>query len=189
MNKIAAENEVEEFVPMKGFENLYEISPNGKIKTLRNKNGKRGALLKPYIDSEGYERVALYREDGTRIWIGVHKAVAETFLPNPRKCEIVNHLNYIRNDNRVENLEWCTAKENVEWSKEHYKGVNHKKVRRIDANGVSVEFASISDGARASGTCPPNICRAIKTGNRSGGYYWSVVDIADIPEGESESWN
>lgn len=65
----------------------------------------------------GYERVYV-REDATgkRKDLYIHRLVAEYFIPNPDNKKYVNHKNCIRNDNRVENLEWATAKENTDYT-------------------------------------------------------------------------
>ena len=76
------------------------ISDDGKIKC-------DGKLLKPKYDSEGYLRVSF---NGKRERI--HRLVANAFIDNPEKKPFVNHINGIKDDNRVENLEWVTPREN-----------------------------------------------------------------------------
>lgn len=67
------------------------------------------------MTQHGYARVyARNIQSGQRKDLYVHRLVAEYFVPNPSHLKYVNHKNCIRNDNRVENLEWCTAKENTD---------------------------------------------------------------------------
>lgn len=115
---------------IKSIENYtgYFVSDDGKIycnlgKGNRDKN-KTVELyeIKPRPTHNGYTRIyARNTITGKRNDLYVHRLVAEYFIPNPDNKKYVNHKNCIRNDNRVENLEWCTAKENTDYT--YYK--NH----------------------------------------------------------------
>ena len=72
---------------------------------------KKGTILKPQLKLYGYPEVNLYNEEGMKSR-RVHRLVAETFIPNPENKPEVNHINGVKDDNRVENLEWVTPKEN-----------------------------------------------------------------------------
>nr|DAU34292.1 MAG TPA: homing endonuclease [Caudoviricetes sp.] len=74
------------------------------------------------MTTNGYARIcARQNSTGKRKDLYIHRLVAENFIPNPHYKQYANHKNTIRNDNRVENLEWCTAKENIEYTLQ----VNH----------------------------------------------------------------
>ena len=166
---------IDEYRPVVGYEKFYLVSSTGDVVALRNKNGKKH--LKPYIDKDGYHRVRLKGENKS-IWIGVHKVVAMAFLPNPNNCNMVNHKNYKRDDNRVVNLEWCTPQENIDWSKGHYKGHGCTAVVCTDKQGKEKIYKSISDASRETGVCCANICRCCKGKTKTaGGYKWEYAEV------------
>lgn len=76
---------------------------------------KSGELreLKPWVDSRGRYLIIGLSENGVVDKKLVHRIIAETFIPNPNNYPEVNHLNYSTQDNRIENLEWCTGLQNI----------------------------------------------------------------------------
>lgn len=109
------ENEIWKSIP--SFENKYEVSNLGRVKTLINKridkNGiiysKKPKILKQSFTSTGYLQVTLQHKK-----YKVHRLVAMAFIPKQLNKNIINHKDFNRLNNKVENLEWCTPKENVE---------------------------------------------------------------------------
>lgn len=102
------------------FDDLkIKVYENGIIETLDHtyirKNGRidnrKGKFIKPKIDKYGYE-VVTFSNKGKRKTYTVHKLVALAFLENTYNKKTINHINGIKTDNRVENLEWATEKEN-----------------------------------------------------------------------------
>lgn len=160
--------------------NHYEVSDDGVIKTNYGKNGK--TTLKPYKDDDGYLRVFLYADNGKRKWIGVHKVVAMAFLGGDHEGLQVNHINYNREDNRVENLEWVTPKENTHHSIEHHRESAHKSpVIGVSKSGKVVEYDSMSEAAKCVGGSPSNIHRSIHTGYSHAGYVWKYKSPINCP--------
>lgn len=102
---------------------LYEASNEGEIKTFNWKNKGTEAIMKPSKDGSGYLRTMLKRDDGVTHTIKVHRIIAQTFIDNPENKSEVNHINEVKDDNRIENLEWASKKENSDlWVKNGCKG-------------------------------------------------------------------
>ena len=94
-----------------GYEGLYMISDIGRVKSLDYNHTGEEKILKLSKDKSGYLIVGLWK-NGSRKWFKVHRLVATAFIDNPDNKPCIDHINTVRTDNRVENLRWCTAKEN-----------------------------------------------------------------------------
>jgi hypothetical protein len=155
--------------PIIGFEELYEISSLGKVKSLsriiirnsiKNNFNKKESFLKPSLSKVGYFTVILCKNN-LRITKKVHQLVAESFLghiPCGYKL-VVNHKNFIRTDNRVDNLEIITQRENANRkhlrSSSKYTGVcwdKHAKKWKsnITINGKSKHIGNFNNEKEAS---------------------------------------
>lgn len=110
----------EVFVDIPGHEGYYQVSNYGNVRSLdrviKEKTAKtqtlKGRILKPRINRGGYYYVGL-RKNGTKATFAIHQLVAQAFLDNPDNKPIVNHINGIKTDNNVNNLEWATYSENL----------------------------------------------------------------------------
>jgi hypothetical protein len=96
---------MENWKAVKGYEGLYEVSDKGRVKGL-----KRNRILKNIVDSLGYVRVSLCKENKPKAH-KIHRLVAEHFL-KPSEYKVVNHIDGNKENNSVENLEWCNASQN-----------------------------------------------------------------------------
>ena len=122
--------------PIPNYPN-YACDKDGNIYSLkRNKLRK----LNGYISSKGYVRLCL-RKDNKKVTVTAHRLIAMTFINNPSNKPQVNHINGIKTDNSVDNLEWCTQAEN---NKHAYdtglnKGnINHPKISK-PVRGINIK--------------------------------------------------
>lgn len=100
--------------PIKNYEDRYEVSDTGLIKSLKANRGVGSRLedrQRKTTLNKGYESVALCK-DGKLRYFQVHRLVAEAFIENPNDLPQVNHKNGNKLDNRASNLEWCTHQYN-----------------------------------------------------------------------------
>tara|TARA_R110000824_G_C14750119_1_gene628474 strand:- start:33 stop:482 length:450 start_codon:yes stop_codon:yes gene_type:complete len=112
---------------IQGYPN-YLIYPDGRVFTK-----KRNKFLKPGGNGDGYEIFKLYEGHNIHKTITCHRLVAVHYIPNPENLKEVDHLNRIRDDNRVENLRWVTSKENNNNKGfQINKSVNFKYISRQD---------------------------------------------------------
>lgn len=106
-----------------GYEGLYQISNLGRVKSLERlvvcghpkskPRRKKEKILNENFDSCGYKHVQLNHKNKFKSF-KIHRLIAIHFIPNPFNHPVINHINGIKTDNRLENLEWCTHKHNIQ---------------------------------------------------------------------------
>lgn len=99
---------------IKGYEGFYQVSNLGKVRSLdRIVNGNRlkGKILSQVQDTKGYLFLQLSKNGNSKRF-SVHRLIAEAFIPRIEGKNYIDHINGIRNDNRIKNLRWCTHQEN-----------------------------------------------------------------------------
>lgn len=151
---------------IKNYEGLYAITSCGKVWSYRRKK-----FLAPRDDKDGYQRVNLCK-DGQQKTFFIHRLVAEAYIPNPDNKPQINHKDEVKTNNYLNNLEWATSKENVNYGTRNERSA---KSRSIPVYCVELDkvFSSMKEGAQALGLQPGNIsaCCAGRA-KTTGGYHW-----------------
>lgn len=182
---------------IKGYEGIYQVSNNGRIKSLeRDKNNhskkqKVEAKIRKNVLSKGYY-LCLLSKNGKNKMMRVHRLVAEAFIPNPKKHPIINHIDGNKLNNCVDNLEWCDYSYN---EKEAYRlGLRRynnnlkvytdnmkKRVNQYEINGKFIKtWDSVSDIHRQYNYTTTNICACCKNKRKTAyGYKWKYAEEAE----------
>lgn len=137
----------------------YGIRRNGRI------DNRRGREIKPATDRNGYKRVT-FSHKGERHSYPVHRLVAMAYIPNAERKPTVNHINGIKDDNRVENLEWATQKEQKAHSIANHlcdknikalENANRRRSRKVKIAGKT--YPSIKRASRELGISERSISK------------------------------
>ena len=183
------------------YSGIYEVSNLGRVRSVDrvDSRGRRleGRILKQN-KNKGYLSVALCGKV-----FKVHRLVATVFVPNPNNLPQVNHLDENKHNNRVDNLEWVTAKDNMNYgtrnqraskamkgrtfSEEHkqkmkeshpdYHGNKHPRAKKVICIETGQVFGTLKEAGECYGISKESICSCCK-GKRetAGGYHWKYYD-------------
>ena len=181
---------------IEGYPN-YQVSNMGRIKRLSTGYYRQTEkILKPQSQNNGYLHIKLSQKDKTKC-ILVHRLVAQVFIPNPNNLSQVNHINEDKTDNRVENLEWCDRKYNINYGngiskrvKTNKENGTYKKIGEINYKNFSksiLQFSKdnsfirrwdcIMDVQRELGYDNKQICSCLKNRQKTAkGFKWAYAD-------------
>ena len=181
---------------IEGYPN-YQVSNMGRVKRLSTGYYRRTEkILKPQLQNNGYLHIKLSQKDKTKC-ILVHRLIAQVFIPNPNNLPQVNHINEDKTDNRVENLEWCDRKYNINYGngiskrvKTNKENGTYKKIGEINYKNFSksiLQFSKdnsfirrwdcIMDVQRELGYDNKQICSCLKNRQKTAkGFKWVYAD-------------
>ena len=176
----------EEWRDVVGYEGRYQVSSEGRVKSLERKvpkwDGERTVkerILKPCVTGSGYLYVNLYAGGRTRMFY-VHRLVCQAFHDNPDNKPQVNHLNEDKTDNRACNLEWCTAEENTNFGTrtERSRKTLSKPVGQYTRDGELIRiWSSAREAQRQAGFNQSNISKvACGKYKQAYGCIWRYVE-------------
>src|SRR5574343_113707 len=168
------------WLPVVGYAGLYEVSNFGNVRSLgkliphSKGNGytriSYGQLLSTQVAKRGGYITVTLKHNGIRKNAKVHRLVADAFLPNLNNLPVVNHKDFDRTNNRVENLEWCDAKYNCNYSKgrrQNTRGINGRKISAYNMLGEFIgTYSSIREAARDLNVFGQNICAVLSGKNK-----------------------
>jgi hypothetical protein len=170
----------EVWIDISGYEGLYQVSNLGRVKSCEKmifhfRGGLRKLkekIRKPVTDNYGYIVIDLYKEGKGKLY-KVHRLVGVAFIPNEEDKKFINHKNGIKNDNNVNNLEWCTHSENqIHAFKNGLKKpqINGEKAVLMYQKGTGefvMEFKSISNASKHLNCSNSDICNVLKGRQKS----------------------
>lgn len=163
---------------IEGYEGLYQVSDQGRVKSLGSKWRKSERILKPVVRHDGYVVVGLY-SGGKPKTFKVHRLVCEAFHENPDNKPQVNHINEIKTDNRASNLEWATARENSNFGtrNERLGKAQSKPVAQYAQDGELIEiWPSTREVERQTGFRHGYICQSANGKRKQAyGFIWKYV--------------
>lgn len=166
------------------YEGIYQASNLGRVKSLKRPYGLKEKILKPQINDSGYYRVELWKQSIGKHY-KVHRLVWEAFNGSIPEGLQVNHINEIKTDNRLENLNLMTCKENNNY------GTHNKRVAKKMTNGklskvvlqftldniLVKEYPSAHQVERETGFCNQHILDCCKGKQKTAyGYKWKYKE-------------
>ena len=169
---------------IEGYEGLYKVSNMGRVKSLNYRYTGKEGILKVVKLNNGYLQVQLCKDGKAKGYL-VHRLVAQAFLFNPNNLPVINHKDENKQNNKVENLEWCSSSYNNSYNDKGKKigkklrnnPKRSKPVIGIDkVTGLILEFPSTHEASRQTGINQGNIASCLISKRKSaGGLVWQYL--------------
>lgn len=159
--------ESENWKDVAGYEGFYQVSNKGNVRSVERRDSRgcrrRGRTLKPGHDGSGYPMVNLCK-NGKQKTKKVHRLVAEAFLPNPESLSHVNHMDEVKDNNGLSNLEWCTHRYNMNYGTliERASRARSKKVKAINIKTGEVLTFNSTQETGCKGYSHRNVAKACR---------------------------
>lgn len=169
---------------IQNYEGLYQISTCGRVKSFRRCTKYHCSdeyFLAPHTMKNGYMQVTLYSRNKAKRKFLIHRLVADAFLPNPNALPQINHKDENKQNNHVENLEWCTAEYNNAYGTAKLRSVDTKSrpVEQITIDGkVLAVYRSTRIAAELLGIKRGTLKSAIITKSQLNGHYWRYSSVS-----------
>ena len=135
----------EEWRDVSGFEGLYQVSNLGRVMSLNYRKTGKPQIMSLSYDKDGYQTVCLSNK-GKKKYAKIHRLVGEAFIPNPSGLPLINHKDENRENNCVDNLEWCDVKYN-----NNYGTRNEKVIQSLSKPVICVETGVVYMSATVAG--------------------------------------
>lgn len=160
--------------PVPEYEDLYEVSDDGQVRSLCKRFGNEIRTLKQGLGSRGYMNVTLCR-DGKQKTVNVHRLVASVFIPNPHSLPCVNHKDENRTNNSASNLEWCSYYHNNVYGNRLTKS-SLKRSLPVVCIDTGICYSSAYAAQRETGVSQSKICMCCHGKRKTaGGFHWQFI--------------
>ena len=160
---------------VQNYEGLYAVTSCGRVWSYKTKK-----FLKPQKNKDGYSIVCLHK-DGEQKNYYIHRLVAEAYLPNHNNLPCVNHKDENKENNALQNLEWCTYKYNNSYGSRNEragKAISKALSKPVFCVELNKTFDGVRAAARVLGLGSGNITQCCKgTRKTCGGYHWRYQEV------------